>query len=114
MFMHQNICASAREFIIPQIDAAVLRLVDFNNGIKDTLLTLEVLVELSNHPLIKGRDPVLATTLVAQSIHRLILTGELISVDYETPHGSFSFVLPRGSKPSIAMSVAVVDNRTRH
>jgi hypothetical protein len=97
------------------IDDVIVRLVETNDGMKDTTLTIAVLAEIADQPEIQAStDPQHAAFVVAGSIHRLIRCGRLIAVDCETPAGGFTFVLPAGSRPSIALPIFVSDNRTRH
>lgn len=97
------------------LDETIIRIVEMNDGIKDTALTIAVIAEMSDHPDIKAStDPQYAAIIIAKTIHKLIHAGRLVAVDCETPKGSFTFVMPAGSRPSIAMPVYIVDNRTRH
>jgi hypothetical protein len=59
-------------------------------------------------------DPCYAAWVVAKAIHKLIHNGRLIAIDCETPTGSFTYILPAGSRAMIAMPIYIVDNRTRH
>lgn len=94
------------------LDDAITRIVEMNDGIKDTALTIAVLAEVGYQ--IESLDPKYAAVMVSQSIHRLIHAGMLVAIDCETPKGGFTFVLPAKSRPSIALPVFVIDNRTRH
>ena len=96
------------------LDETIIRLVEEHDGIKDTALTVAALAEIADHPKMRSSGPQYAVVMVVKTIHKLIHAGRLIAVDCETPKGGFTFVLPAGTRPSIALPIYVVDNRTQH
>lgn len=100
--------------LMPDIEATILESVNVYNGIRDTILTMEVLVKIGPSYTDPSMTSAQAAAMVAKTIHRMIHEGKLVAIDCETPNSTFSYILPAGSRAIIAMPVYIKDTRTCH
>ena len=114
MSLAQTVYETPPPAFLSVLDETIIRLVGLHNGVKDVFLTVAVLAQISSHDEIQSDDPYYGAWVVSKAIHRLIHAGRIVAIDCETPSGSFTYILPAGSRPVIAMPVYIVDNRTRH
>lgn len=91
----------------------IVQIVDERSGIKETELTLDIMLDLMSRDLLF--DPIIvgiSAESIFIEIHRMIREGRIIGVDCEIGDGGYTFLVPAGTKLRIAMPIQ--DGRTRH
>ncbi len=108
--VHEN----PRLEFIPTLEETITRTVKFHAGIRDTDLTISVLVEIADHPELKQKTGFYVASLVAGTVNRMIAVGQLIAIDCNTSGVSYTYVLPADARLSMAMPIMMTENQTRH
>jgi hypothetical protein len=92
----------------PAVDDLIIRLVEERQGVKESELTLCVMVELAENRIASTPHGVL------DSIQRLVRDGRIVGVDCEFANGGYTFLLPARTKVMIAMPIHIIEERTLH
>src|SRR5678816_1626175 len=104
---------------IPTLEEAITRIVEHHAGIRDSALSIFVLVETADHPELKSqKDGTYAASMIAWTVHRMVTTGQLIAIDCETPAFSYTYLLPRDALVTITTPASpcatAPESQTRH
>ncbi len=114
--MSLQIEESFQPAFLPALEEVIGRIVGLHSGIRDSDLTVCVLVDMSDHTEIKRqKNGTQVALMIAWTVHRMILTGQLIAIDCETADFSYTYLLPPDTQVKMVVPIAMVTgNQTRH
>jgi hypothetical protein len=94
------------------LDDLIIQIVDERSGIKETELTMDIMVDMDSRDLVFDPTTVgISPEVIFIEIHRMIREGRIIGVDCEIGDGGYTFLVPARTKLRIAMPI---HDRTRH